>query len=165
MVVKWRQTYMAPSYWAPDRCYGLTETVAGPLVWGECSGVEAIVHGGLLFGEGTRPRTEHWHLLKLHRHEHSYPRTDMPGQTQRLLHVSVQPSAGGLLHAIVCRCVRAFQCVCFCLCTYVCLHWCPLFWCACVFMCVRFQDYLSPPSLKEGSARLSSPADAKYIKK
>ncbi|RVE58825.1 hypothetical protein OJAV_G00197730 [Oryzias javanicus] len=34
MVVKQRQTFTTPSRWVPDRCYGLTETRTGPLVWG-----------------------------------------------------------------------------------------------------------------------------------
>lgn len=96
------------------------------------SGMEAVAGAWRTdSGEGTRPdiRTNHcYNSQRLHRHEQSYPCTDVTNQTQRLLLISVYPSdwvcfMPTCVRASVCVCVRAFQCVSICLCMCVCTHW------------------------------------------
>lgn len=123
--------------------------------------------------EGTRPTIRNKHSSnshKLHRHEQSYPRTDMTSQTQRLLLISVYPTDWVWFMLM---CVSVFVCVCerACVCipvrlylpVHVCLHALALLClCACVCQSARLCVYVSfhgsvtSPSCEVGLASLSS---------
>lgn len=116
-------------------------------------------------GEETRPNIRNKHRSnsqQLHRHEQSYPRTDMTSQTQRLLLISVYPSDWVCFMPL---CVNA------CVCVRVCAHssasvsacacmsariGAPVFVCMCVsvHVCVKLSWF---PLIEVGSTRLSSP--------
>lgn len=91
----------------------------------------------------TRPNLRTKHLSnshRMHRHEQSYPRTDVTSQAQWDCYsylyspsdwVWIMPLCV-IVCAHVCVCVCAFRCVCTCLCMYVCTHGCS---CVCVHVC------------------------------
>lgn len=95
-------------------------------------------------GEGTRPDIRTKHCLnsqKLHRHEQSYPCTDVTSQTQRLLLISVYPSDWVCFTPVcmLCGCACAYVYVCVPVRLYLPVHVCVCTQCrscVCVHACV-----------------------------
>ena len=136
----------------PTPAVALLGTMTWPLAGGRGHGQawrpSPAQKGGQTWEKGTRPTVRNKHSSnsqELHKHEQSYPRTDMTSQTQRLLIISVYPTDWVCFMPLcvlrvrvcvcvcVCVCVRAFQCVRICLCMYVCTHWRSR---VCVHVCV-----------------------------
>lgn len=125
------------------------------------SGMEAVAGAWRTdSGEGTRPdiRTNHcYNSQSLHRHEQSYPCTDVTSQTQRLLLISVYPSdwvcfLPTCVRASVCVCARSSASLSACACVSARIG-------APVFVCMRVSIHVRSHPRFPLNSRLSSRAD------
>ena len=164
----------------PTPAVALLGTMTWPLAGGRGHGQAwrpaPAQKGGQTWEKGTRPTVRNKHSSnsqELHKHEQSYPRTDMTSQTQRLLIISVYPTDWVCFMPLCVLRVRVCVCVCVCVCVRVhssasvsacaCMSariGAPVFVCMCVSACVSLSTGPSHLSREVVLANLSSRAGA-----